>query len=124
MTPPRDGEIPVTAEPGAGVGDESRVWNVSENADDRLRRVRRFDFAYRGLLHLARHSRHIIALNILHREPPRDPLLQHQLCRPHEWIHVEPARPYLPVERVGERNDAHADVMRHERGDDRLPRTR
>src|SRR5258708_115017 len=63
MPPPRDGEISVTAEPAAGVGDESRVWNVAENADDRLRRVRRLDFAYRGLFHLARHSRHIVALN-------------------------------------------------------------
>src|SRR6266852_7142579 len=124
MTPPRDGEIAVAAEPAAGVRDESRVWHISENADNRLRRVRCLDFTHRGLLHLARHSRHIIALNILHREPARDPLLQDELRRADEWIHVEAARPYLPVERVGERDDAHADVMRHERGHDRLPRAR
>src|SRR6187549_606139 len=114
VPPARYGEIPETTETTARVRDESRVRNVAEDPDHRLRRVWRLDLAHSGLLHLAGHTRSGIALHILHREPAWNPLLQHQLGGPHQWIGVESTRPDLPVERVRERDDAHPDVVRHE----------
>ena len=124
VSPPRHCKIPVTTEPAAGIRDQSGVRYVSENSDDRLRCMRSLDLAHRRFLHLARHSRNIVALNILNGEPARDALLQDQLGRAHQWIHVEAARPYLPIERVVQCDDAHPDVMRHERAHDGLSGTR
>ncbi len=120
VMPPGNGKISVAAEPAARIRDQSRVRHVSENADDRLRSVRRFDLAHGGLLRLARYPRRVISLDVLHREATGDPLLQHQLRRAHEWIEMEAARPYLLVKRVVERDDAHPDVVRHEGAHDRL----
>ena len=121
VAPPRDREIPVPTEPAACIRDQRRIRDVPENADDRLRRVRRLDLAHGRLLHLARHACRVVALDVVHREAPRNSLLQHQLGRPHERVQVEAARPYLSIERVVERNDAHSNVVSHEGADDRLP---
>ena len=121
VSPTSDSEISVATESAAGVRDQSRVGNVAENSDHRLGRVWRLDLAHCWLLHLARHPRHIVALNVLNSESPRDALLQDQLRRADQRIHVEPPRPYLPIERVVQCNQAHPNVMRHERADDSLP---
>src|SRR5688500_6856592 len=124
VTPARDSEISVAAVSPAGVGDERGIGNAPEHADHRLRRVRSLHLAHRRLLGLARHSRGVVALDILDRQPARYALLQHQLGGSHERIGVEPAWPDLLVQHVVERDETHADVVSHVRADDRLSRSR
>src|SRR4030095_12195834 len=106
VAPSRDREIPVTTEPSARIRDQRRIWDVAEDADDRLRRVRRLDLAHGRLLPLARAASRVVPLDVVHRQAPWNSFLQHQLRRPDERVQVEAARPYLSVERVVERDDA------------------
>ena len=52
-------------------------------------------------------------LRLLELESARHPLVQEQLRRAHQRVAVEAPLPELPGERVGECDEAHADVVRH-----------
>jgi hypothetical protein len=120
--PPRDGELLVPAVPRPGVAQHDRERETRQQPDARLWRVRRIDLPNRGLLRLDGDARAlgVARLCLLHNEASRNTFVQHQLHRTSHRLRVKAALPWLVAERVRECDEAHPDVMRHVRADDRL----
>jgi membrane-associated protease RseP (regulator of RpoE activity) len=71
------------------------------------------------------YSRWLVSmLYILKNEPPWNALLQDQLGRSVDRVIMESRLPHVPIQRIVEGNDAHADVMRHVSADDGFSRPR
>ena len=115
LPPPGDGQVPPPAAAGAGCRQHHGVASVGQQVGDGFRAVRP------GVAPAAGWSRCLGGQWLrVHRQGPRDrhvarrPLLQQQFRRLDDGFRME-APPHDPVQHgIGDRDDRHALVMRHE----------
>ena len=114
----------------AGIGDQGAIWEIAEQANARLGRVRRVELANHRLFGRQTGRRHLrdIRLGRLRGVTARHALIEQESRSPAHWVSHETALPQavalFNVQSIIERNEAHADVMRHRRADDRVHRVR
>ena len=113
--PPGDREILVPAVAAPAVADHDGVRKAPKQRDVGLRRVGAVDLADDRTLE-GRIGQHRLAAcrpRFLERQTARNPLVQQQLRRPHERVGVEPSLPDPIVQCIRQRDERHADMMRH-----------
>ena len=119
-----------TAVAAAGIGNENTIRKVAEQAHTRLGRLRRVKLANDRRLGSQTRRGHLrgIWLRRLRGVAARHALIEQEPGGSAHWVGHEAALPQAvalcKVQRVVERNEAHADVMRHRCADDRVQRVR
>ena len=120
--PPRDIEIAVAAVAAAGVAEHDRVRQAPEERHVGPRCIGRVDLAHDGSLE-RRIGKRILGARFargMKHELPWNPLVQQQRRGAHQRVGVKPAGPDVAGERVGERDQRHPHVVRHEIAHDRV----
>ncbi len=120
--PAGDCDVVVPAVPPAAVAHHDRVRLVAEEGDLRLRGVGQIHLAHHRAFQLGIRQRLVGAgcLRLLEHEAPGNPLVQEELRRADHRVGVKAAPPQVRGERVGERHEPHAHVVRHVALDDRV----
>ena len=114
--PAGDGEVLVAAVTGAAVGEHHRVREPPQQRHPWLRGERSVELSHRRRLQIGVGERGLRAggLRFLEHQPARDALVEEELRSAHQRIGVEAALPDLAAQGVGERTEAHAEVVGHE----------
>ena len=115
LAPARHGEALPAAVAAAGIGQHDGVRPVRQEVGARAERVRRHVAAHQQRRQPPRRRDVLGLLNrrVLQRNEVRDPFLQQQLGRLHPRIGVKAVLHRRAVDRVVERDQAHALVVRH-----------
>src|SRR6185312_8390573 len=114
-------DIAVTTVTAAGVRDERSVWNVAEQCDTWLGRVRRIRFPYGWLrdFHRCRRNRLVLVAGTLHYQASWNAFLKNQVVGADQRIRMKTPLPHLTLQCVGECHQTHPDVVCHVRSNHR-----
>ena len=116
LSPPRDGDVAPPAVSGAGRGHHHGVAPIGKKLSRRRRLVNGNDFAPAGRIHVAgaRCRLDLRRPGLGRSDFARNPLLQQQFRRPNDRLDMESLSHCAVKDRVGDRDDRHALMMRHE----------